>query len=267
MRSMSTPDDPLWSKLEAFEFETPAARLTFTERLMRENGWERDYSQRVIQEYRRFLFLAMRAGHSVTPSDQVDQAWHLHLVYTRSYWEELCAGILERPLHHGPTRGGSGEDQRYWSDYEETRESYHRLFGQPPPADIWPDPSIRFSNALQWQRIDTGAVWMFSKAAILRAMKSAAIVAALGFLMVACRTVGNESGVDWLLVCVIAFFGSIVLVAAWHSRKHRPRGKDGSGCSTFGGCGSFGSGSSGCGSSHSDSSGCGSSSGCGGGGD
>jgi hypothetical protein len=269
---MSTPDDPLWSKLEAFEFDVPGAHLTFTQRLMRENGWGRDYSQRVIQEYRRFLFLAMRAGHSVTPSDQVDQAWHLHLVYSRSYWDELCAEVLGRPLHHGPTRGGSGEDQRYWSDYEKTRESYQRLFGQPPPADIWPEPSIRFSPVQKWQRVDTGACWMISKTTTRRALRSVAAVAAFGFLMVACGASEGGSGVDWGLVFVIGFFVSIVLLAAWRSRKHRPRDKDGSGCSTFGGCGSFGGGgASGCGSSHSDSSGCGSSGcgssgGCGGGG-
>ena len=260
------PDDPLWSKLEAFELDAPGAQLNFTQRLMRENGWGRDYSERVIQEYRRFLFLAMRAGHSVTPSDQVDQAWHLHLVYTRSYWDDLCNQVLMRPLHHGPTRGGSGEDQRFWSDYEKTRDSYQRFFGQPPPADIWPEPSVRISPALQWQRIDTGAFWMFSKAATRRAMTLAAIVTALGFLMVACSAAGGGGGVDWQLTFVIAFFVSIALAAVWHSRKHRPRGQDGLGCTTSGDCGSSGCGSSGRGSSHSDSSGCGTSGGCGGGG-
>ena len=60
-------------------------------RLASENGWSREYAVRVMQEYRRFAFLAVAAGHPVSPSDAVDQAWHLHLVYTRSYWDEFCA--------------------------------------------------------------------------------------------------------------------------------------------------------------------------------
>ncbi|MEK6230809.1 MAG: hypothetical protein N2A42_03075 [Luteolibacter sp.] len=35
-----------------------------------------------MTEYKRFVALAMLAGHPVTPSEEVDQAWHLHLVYT-----------------------------------------------------------------------------------------------------------------------------------------------------------------------------------------
>jgi hypothetical protein len=98
---MNTTNDPLWLKLKDFAFD-PQDALTFTRRLARENNWSPDFSRRVVDEYRRFLFLALRAGHPVTPSDEIDQAWHLHLVYTRSYWEELCRDILGRPLHHGP---------------------------------------------------------------------------------------------------------------------------------------------------------------------
>ena len=65
------------------------------------------YTDRVIEEYRKFLYLLASAGHPVTPSDQVDQAWHLHLTYTRSYWEDLCEKTIGKPLHHGPTKGGA----------------------------------------------------------------------------------------------------------------------------------------------------------------
>jgi len=58
--------------------------LPFEARLARENGWCRAYTQRVIVEYKRFVYLAMTAGHVVTPSEEVDHAWHMHLTYTRS---------------------------------------------------------------------------------------------------------------------------------------------------------------------------------------
>ena len=34
----------------------------------------KELARRVIREYKRFTFLAMEAGHPVTPSDPVDQA-------------------------------------------------------------------------------------------------------------------------------------------------------------------------------------------------
>ena len=37
-------------------------------------------------------------GRHIGPSDEVDQAWHLHLVYTRSYWGEFCPNVLGKPL-------------------------------------------------------------------------------------------------------------------------------------------------------------------------
>ena len=67
----------------------------------------------MISEYRRFVFLALAAGHPVTPSDQVDQAWHLHLLYTNSYWNRFCGETLGRRLHHGPTQGGASERDKF----------------------------------------------------------------------------------------------------------------------------------------------------------
>ena len=130
----------------------------------RENGWSRYYASRVIAEYKKFCFLAMTAGHSVTPSDEVDQAWHLHLLYTRSYWEDFCCRVLKRPFHHGPTRGGSDESAKYHDWYEATLVSYQSTFGSPPPADIWPGPESRFAKARTFRRIDTASCWLSAKA-------------------------------------------------------------------------------------------------------
>ena len=67
--------------------DEPGAALPFTSRLAREQGWSHAFAARAIREYKRFLILAMEAGHPVTPSEAVDQVWHLHLVYTVSYWK------------------------------------------------------------------------------------------------------------------------------------------------------------------------------------
>ncbi|WAC25024.1 glycine-rich domain-containing protein [Blastomonas sp. SL216] len=143
-------DDPIWRALADMRIEPQGAALTFTRRLARENGWSRAHAEAVMEEYRRFLYLAATGTGEVTPSDQVDQAWHLHLAYTRHYWEELCARIIGRPLHHGPTAGGGAESRKYRSLYADTLARYRAAFGQEPPSDIWPPSDIRFGTRYQW---------------------------------------------------------------------------------------------------------------------
>src|SRR5207249_4879337 len=89
-------------------------------------------------------------------------AWHLHLLFTRSYWEGLCGRVLGRPLHHTPTTGGPEERANFALQYERTRESYGRIFGSPPPADIWPPASVRFGRT-RFRRTDVQRHWVLPK--------------------------------------------------------------------------------------------------------
>ena len=115
---MTTAQATLWQKIQGFSFDPPDATCTFVDRLIRENRWRRAYAERAIGEYRRFAFLAAAAGHPVSPSDAVDQVWHLHLLYTRSYWERFCGQVLGRPFHHEPSTGGGGEPAKFDDWYE-----------------------------------------------------------------------------------------------------------------------------------------------------
>jgi uncharacterized protein (TIGR04222 family) len=157
----------LWDRIAAFPLDEPGADWTFTQRLARENRWSGEFAGRVIEEYRRFLLLAMAAGHPVTPSDGVDQAWHLHLTYTRSYWDDLCGAVLGRPLHHGPTRGGAAESAKFHDWYARTLDSYRRLFDAEPPADIWPPAADRFGRDLHFERVNTATHWVVPRPATL----------------------------------------------------------------------------------------------------
>ena len=140
-------NSPLWKSLESFRVDEPDTPLSFVKRLARENRWPVSYAERVFNEYKRFVFLAIAADHRVTPSDEVDQAWHLHLAYTESYWTEMCGKLLGQPLHHGPTKGGQQEDNKYFDLYARTLESYEHFFGHKPPADIWPSPAKSSQDA------------------------------------------------------------------------------------------------------------------------
>jgi hypothetical protein len=131
-------DQDLWNRLETMEIDPPGATTLFQHRLEQYNKWTDAFAARVTKEYRRFLYLAARADHPVTPSDTVDQAWHLHLIYTRHYWQELCDNILGFELHHEPSAGGTVESNKFERQYEQTIASYKATFGEAPPADIWP---------------------------------------------------------------------------------------------------------------------------------
>lgn len=157
----------LLADIMGFEMDDPASSLPFTRRLARENRWEIAYAVRVVREYKRFAYLAMRAGHPVTPSVAIDQAWHLHLLYTRSYWDEFCGGVLGQALHHGPTRGGQAEGTRYREQYSKTLESYAKHFGDPPPGDIWPSVDDNFAHVADWVFVNRRSVWLLPRVGVL----------------------------------------------------------------------------------------------------
>lgn len=144
---------PVWDKLSLYSIGPDDAVLSFEQRLARENGWSRATAARVIDEYRRFAFLAVTCGHPVTPSDAVDQAWHLHLTYTRDYWERFCPDVLGCPLHHGPTAGGMAEEERFFRQYADTLAAYERCFGMSPPGDLWPSAAQRLREDPKARRV------------------------------------------------------------------------------------------------------------------
>jgi hypothetical protein len=232
----------LLNDLMAMSIGPQDASLSFSRRLALDNDWTVHFSARVEQEYKRFLYLAANCGHAVTPSDEVDQAWHLHLAYSRHYWDVLCGSVLKRPLHHGPTEGGSQENSRYREQYLETLESYRIVFNTEPPSDIWPDAERRFG--VRYRRLALGQHWIFPKKG------SYALVPLFG--LAACTGGNVATGFFVIVVAGILF----TIIAGAIGRKADKTGKNeqgGSGCSTGSGCGSSG-GDSGCGS------------GCGGGG-
>ncbi|MFM5893638.1 MAG: glycine-rich domain-containing protein [Novosphingobium sp.] len=143
---------PIWHRIAAANIGPQDASLSFAHRLARENGWSADFAARVIEEYRRFCFLAVTSGGEVTPSDAVDQAWHLHLTYSRDYWDHFCPEVLGSDLHHGPTRGGQTERGRFFEQYAQTLKLYEQAFG-PAPADIWPAAARRLLDDPRARRV------------------------------------------------------------------------------------------------------------------
>lgn len=216
---MHDRQDPLWQALAAMRIEPAGAAATFAAKLAREQGWSPSHAQAVVEEYRRFLYLAGTATYPVSPSRAVDKAWHLHLTYSRHYWDELCGRILGQPLHHDPSLGGAEEDARHQDQYARTLALYRATFGEEPLAAIWPNPKAdgsRASRRLGW----TGA-------------------AGATLLLAACSSLAAASGGDGGdivlgIVLVAGFVGLLILLArigkgSGGRRRHGRRAGEASG--------------------------------------
>ncbi|MCS3796241.1 glycine-rich domain-containing protein [Niastella sp. OAS944] len=130
----------LWSAIQQFPLNDPKAEITFSRKLSAKQNWSPSYTEQVIEEYRKFLFLCCISPNGASPSQAVDEAWHLHLTYTQSYWIELCKNTLNKDIHHHPSRGGDEEDHKHRDWYADTLVLYQSVFESPPPIEIWPPP-------------------------------------------------------------------------------------------------------------------------------
>jgi hypothetical protein len=158
---MTTSEKELWLRIEDFEIDDLESTFSFSDRLARENDWSLEYSLRAILEYKKFIFLVCISSHSLTPSDEIDQVWHLHLLYTQSYWIDLCENILNRQIHHDPTRGQE-EQGKFKNQYQFTLDFYSDKFDKKPPKDIWPKSSKRFES-IRFSRVNRHKYWLLPK--------------------------------------------------------------------------------------------------------
>jgi hypothetical protein len=194
-------DIDLWEKISRFEI-AQGSQMPFEERLAIENRWPIVYARRVIDEYKRFIYLCCVYG-KCTPSDPVDQAWHLHLTYTNSYWVDFCRRTLERRVEHNPTKGGAGEAAKHRDWYERTLQNYQLEFQNLPPEDIWPDTNQRFKPMSSFVRVDLDDVIIIRK----KTIKQSGAAAAVALVLMGCAAFSEQS--EWLLI-----FGILVIVVA-----------------------------------------------------
>jgi hypothetical protein len=220
----------LWERLAGFQVDEIDARVPFSARLAREQGWSRSFARRVIDEYKKFLYLGCVLEQPVTPSEQVDAAWHLHMIYTRSYWDDLCARVLRRPFHHGPSKGGASEDMKFHDWYERTLAAYEACFGCKPPSDIWPAPEQRFESRGRW--VDLNTHWVIPKRLGWLGSKRVGIAGGVGvasLAMAGCGvTLGQASGAKvgqtvLLIGVAVVLIGVVAAIVMTFLRGATPR--------------------------------------------
>lgn len=133
----SNPD--LWRKLQAYHFDDLKVELPYSARLTQDEGWSATDTGRVIDEYRRFLYLSQIMDGNLAPPGPIDAAWTRHLLYTRDYWERFVPGVLGgRALHRATAIAKDQAEQRAY--LQALRVAYRREFGEAPPRDIWVHP-------------------------------------------------------------------------------------------------------------------------------
>ena len=134
----------LWETIRDFEMDGDAAPGTFEAQLKEKTGWSRNYSVGAIEEYKRFVLLAVLTDRGVSPSKPIDRVWHLHMTFTVSYWEGLCRDILGQALHHTP--GSKDDAPRFREQYARALSIYKEVFGAAPDTNYWP----RLEHRTSW---------------------------------------------------------------------------------------------------------------------
>ncbi len=223
---MTAEQGELLRQIEAFQFENGECTLTFIARLARENGWARSYAERVVREYKRYVFLAMCSNVPRCPSEDVDAAWHLHLTYTRNYWKQFCGEVLRKPLHHEPTRGGRKESEKHVAMYDTTLLAYHETFGELPPTDIWPPSGQRFGSDIQKRKVNTAANWIIPKQPIQRVFQITAALVVTAIILPGCGGGFNPfdlKGVEFLYFLVPAMVVAVILGRMLRGALRGPR--------------------------------------------
>ena len=128
----------LWEKIQNFQLDDPTSALPFSQKLAKQNNWATTFTNRAIEEYKKFIFLCCISPTGASPSEIVDEVWHLHLTYTDNYWNQFCKKTLLQEIHHHPSKGGVTEKEKHVDWYTQTLRLYEVTFNNKAPEDIWP---------------------------------------------------------------------------------------------------------------------------------
>jgi hypothetical protein len=124
----------LWTQILAFDFDSPMSEYGFSTRLANENYWTKEFTQKAVLEYKKFMYLAATSDFMVSPSEIVDQVWHEHLIFTQSY-TDFCT-LLGKTIQHVPSTHNKDEFEKFMQAKERTRKLYANSFGE-MPKEIW----------------------------------------------------------------------------------------------------------------------------------
>jgi hypothetical protein len=127
----------MWNKITEMFGGVDASTKAFADKISRKHNCSTSYAIKAVNEYKKFLYLAVISDFHVTPSQAIDKVWHEHILFTQAYGI-FCKDIIEYNLNHHPELIPLDEQtERYHAQYLSTIELYIQEFGKLPPANIW----------------------------------------------------------------------------------------------------------------------------------
>lgn len=76
------------------------------QRVMKEKRWSKRMAETAALFYKNFLYLCKKyQNHHLVPTQQIDEIWHAHILYTKDY-HTLSHTIFGQYLHHHPLHKG-----------------------------------------------------------------------------------------------------------------------------------------------------------------
>jgi len=125
---LSNPD--LWARIAGAFLPVEADGRGFAAHVAALAGLEPHAARRLVDEYRRFLYLAATRAAPLAPPARVWVVWDYHASLD-GYRDDFCTWILGRDL---PCAGSAGPGA---PGYAAARAAYAAEFG-PPPLALWP---------------------------------------------------------------------------------------------------------------------------------
>jgi hypothetical protein len=162
-RAPSLSNTSLWTAIQSASLPneerpkgwfTASQTMSFQERLSSKHDLTAESAWRLEDEYRRFLYLKVIDGGTLTPSKRVDQAWHLHIESPGGEWTRFCHEVLKRQVDH--QTGLSRAEAK--ASYARLLDLYRGEFNEEPPSDIWPGVRERRRQAIGIGIVSTGFV-------------------------------------------------------------------------------------------------------------
>jgi len=102
------------------------------ERMMREYNWPRRTLLAACEQYRHFLWLVKKYDqeYQLTPSKEVDEVWHNHILFTEQYNKD-CNVLFGRYFHHRPsnTPESLSHQLTQMTPFNKTQELHKAEFG------------------------------------------------------------------------------------------------------------------------------------------
>jgi hypothetical protein len=86
----------LWENIQQINFELIKDRMIF------KHHWSEEMTNLSIKEYMVFLYLTQVCEQPISPSKEVDEIWHEHILHTNKY-ENDCYKTFGKFIHHFPT--------------------------------------------------------------------------------------------------------------------------------------------------------------------